>query len=169
MDIVPRLPSWRWMVSWRRQSLVPEREAVPPTAATRMGTGAREIAARLHEVATVANGLPANELNARIRAVRPQNEPPEAAPITASPTTDDRWFDEKDLSSRRPLEVIAALQEQAEAALVAKDFAEAERLNREILQITPRHLKAHAGLGLIAGNLSARSRCAVLSTGIEHL
>ena len=167
--LLPRLPSWRWMVTGDDSPWYPSVKLFRQPRRREWEPVLAQIAARLHEVATVANGLPANEVNARIRAVRPQNEPPEAAPITASPTTDDRWLDEKDLSSRRPLEVIAALQEQAEAALVAKNFAEAERLNREILQITPRHLKAHAGLGLIAGNLSARSRCAVLSTGIEHL
>ena len=162
LDIVAAFAVVRWMVSGDESPWYPSVKLFRQPRRRQWEPVLAQIAARLHEVAAVANGLPANELNARIRAVRPQNEPPEAAPIAASPTTDDRWFDEKDLSSRRPLEVIAALQEQAEAAILAKNFPEAERLNREILQITPRHLKAHAGLGLIAremGRLDHAVRC----------
>ena len=42
------------------------------------------------------------------------------------------------------------LEEQAEAARAQGNLAEAERLYREILQITPRQMKAHVGLGVVA-------------------
>ena len=42
------------------------------------------------------------------------------------------------------------LDEQAEAARAQGNLAEAERLYREILQITPRQMKAHVGLGIVA-------------------
>ena len=60
------------------------------------------------------------------------------------------------------MQVIATLQEQAETAFQAKDFVEAERLYREILLITPRHLKAHSSLASIAretGRLDHAVRC----------
>ena len=108
-----------------------------------------QIAANLRNVAKGANALSAEERTARIRAVQPRNEPPDAASIEPSSTAQSHWLDARELGSRHPLQVIATLQEQAETAFKAKDFVEAERLYREILLITPRHLKAHASLGSI--------------------
>ncbi len=90
--LLPRLPSWRWMVSGDDSPWYPSVKLFRQPRRREWEPVLAQIAARLHEVAAVANGLPANELNARIRAVRPQNEPPEAAPIVATPTTDDRWL-----------------------------------------------------------------------------
>jgi tetratricopeptide (TPR) repeat protein len=149
--LLPRVPSWRWMVTgdvspWYssvRLFRQPQRCQWEPVL--------HQITARLKEVACfAAQGMSADAVAQQIRAVLPQNEPPDSSPIQPPSNPGPAWLDADQLSCRQPLEVIAALQEQAEQSYRSRHFAEAERLYREILQITPRHMKAHARLGLIA-------------------
>ncbi len=149
--LLPRVPSWRWMVTgevspWYssvRLFRQPRRREWPPVL--------QQIAELLQKVAKVAEtGASADRVTATVRAVMPQNEPPEASPLEPQPDAADVWLDPNELGNRQPIKVIEEFQQQAEAALRDGHLSEAERLYREILQVTPRHLKAHVGLGQIA-------------------
>ena len=160
--LLPRVPSWRWMVAGEVSPWYSSVKLFRQPRRRQWAPVLEQVAAKLRTVVTDASGLSAAERTARIRAVQPQNEPPEIAPIEPSSTADQHWLDARELGSRHPLQVIATLQEQAEMAFQANDFVEAERLYREILLITPRHLKAHAALGSIAretGRLDHAVRC----------
>jgi tetratricopeptide (TPR) repeat protein len=159
---LPRVPSWRWMVAGEVSPWYSSVKLFRQPRRRQWAPVLEQVAAKLRTVVTGASGLSAAERMARIRAVQPQNEPPEVAPLEPSSTADHHWLDARELGSRHPLQVIATLQEQAETAFRANDFVEAERLYREILLITPRHLKAHAALGSIAretGRLDHAVRC----------
>jgi tetratricopeptide (TPR) repeat protein len=149
--MLPRVPSWRWMVTgevspWYssvRLFRQPRRREWQPVI--------RQIAARLRDVSQVAADSATPEMRRQqILAVMPQNEPPEAAPIAVPQNRSDDWLDPNDLGSRQPLQIIQAFQQKADAAIESKDWATAEHAFREILQVTPRHLFAHAGLGRVA-------------------
>ncbi len=160
--LLPRVPSWRWMVAGEDSPWYSSVKLFRQPRRRQWEPVLEQIAANLRNVAKGANALSAEKRSARIRAVQPQNEPPEAASIEPSPATNRHWLDARELGSRHPLQVIATLQEQAETAFMAKDFVEAERLYREILLITPRHLKAHSSLASIAretGRLDHAVRC----------
>ena len=165
--LLPRVPSWRWMVTGDDSPWYSSVKLFRQPRRRQWQEVLEQIAARLNEVAADAGKLCSSDIAARIRSVRPQNEPPDAAPIESSSIAQEHWLDATELGSRHPLEVIAALQDQADAAVAAKNFREAERLNREILLITPRHLKAqHHGAGFDRPrNGPARSRRAMFSAG----
>ena len=149
--LLPRVPSWRWMVTgdvspWYssvRLFRQPQRLQWEPVL--------QQIGTRLQEVAAfAATGASQATVAQRIREVQPENKPPEESSLEPPSNPGDAWIDANQLSCRQPLQVIATLQSQAEEAYRHENFAEAERLYREILQITPRHMPAHAYLGLIA-------------------
>ncbi len=149
--LLPRVPSWRWMVTgevspWYssvRLFRQPKRREWTPVL--------EQIAVRLGDVAKKADGeLAGDRIKSEIRAVMPQNEPPDAASLDPPADLGEAWMDAKELGNRQPHKLIEQYQQEAEAALRVENFAEAERLYREILSITPRHLKSHVGLGLVA-------------------
>jgi tetratricopeptide (TPR) repeat protein len=161
--LLPRVPSWRWLVTgdvspWYasvRLFRQPRRSQWEPVL--------QQVAARLQEVANVsAAGNSPMAVAERIRSVLPQNEPPEQCPLQPPNKPGKAWLDANQLNCRQPLQVIEALLEQAERAYQHREFSAAEKLYREILQITPRHMPAHARLGMIAqetGCFDAAVRC----------
>ena len=63
---------------------------------------------------------------------------------------------------RQTSQTIARLEQDAEAAQAVGNLPEAQQAYRKILQITPRHMKSHVGLGIIArqtGHFDVTIRC----------
>jgi tetratricopeptide (TPR) repeat protein len=149
--MLPRVPSWRWMVTGEVSPWYSSVRLFRQPARCEWEPVLQQIADRLGEIAQAGRqGRSIEHLREQVRAVMSQNEPPDAAPIAKEKRSVDDWIDANGLGNRQPLQVIQSLYDQAEAAMRERDWAGAEQLYCEILQITPRHLYTHAGLGRVA-------------------
>jgi tetratricopeptide (TPR) repeat protein len=159
--MLPMVPSWRWMIAgdenpWYANVRLFRQRALDDW---------KPVLGHLAELLRQRVGVAAPAAIKNVASVRPHGQhppsktgvPPVAARKTARLKADpaeipepNHWLPVGDVLGRINDEFFDEPLERARRHREAGEFAEAESLYREILQLAPRQIVAHTGLGLVA-------------------